>query len=250
MSTYNRQTLEFQFNLLVSSVTGFCSGILTRCLPARCPMCRTPATKGFCEYCLQYLTPVAAHCPLCGTANTNSMLCGQCLIKPPAQDDCIVACIYQQPISRFIQALKYGKQLHMAPALSYTLCRSIEKTWTDLPDVIVPVPLHTKRLRTRGFNQALEIARILSNYFSIPLERNALIRTRNTVSQTALSEKARIRNLRGAFNLRDKKLLLYEHVAVVDDVITSGSTMDEIAQTLKHAGVKRVSAWAIAKTRQ
>jgi len=112
--------------------------------------------------------------------------------------------------------------------------------------LIVPVPLHRSRLRQRGYNQALELARPLAARLGVPLAHDVLVRSRDTSAQTELDRAARRRNVRGAFHLREA-IVLPDHVALFDDVMTTGATLAECARLLKRAGVRRVDAWALAR---
>jgi ComF family protein len=117
---------------------------------------------------------------------------------------------------------------------------------TDLPEAIIPVPMHHSRVRFRGFNQALEIARPISRELSIPILSNVICKSRKTVPQTQLGEKARKRNLYNSFTINDP--INARHVAILDDVITTSATMNELARTLKQHGVHTVSAWSCARS--
>ncbi|MCU7798210.1 MAG: ComF family protein [Candidatus Thiodiazotropha sp. (ex Myrtea spinifera)] len=116
----------------------------------------------------------------------------------------------------------------------------------DPPDTLIPVPLHPLRLRERGFNQSLELARLLAKYQALDLNWRAVRRIRSTTAQTGLSEKDRRKNLRSAFEVNDD--LAGRHVALFDDVITTGATITELSRTLLRAGVKRIDIWALART--
>ncbi len=116
---------------------------------------------------------------------------------------------------------------------------------TPLPELIIPVPLHHARYRSRGFNQAIEISRPLSATLKIPMDNHAVKRIINTSSQSELHAKERHKNIRGAFQV--KKAINAKHIAIIDDVITTGSTVTELAKVLKRAGVKRVDVWSFAR---
>ena len=152
--------------------------------------------------------------------------------------------VYDFPAASLIQALKYGHRLEVGSALA--------EIWLDeampdpLPDLLVPMPLHPARIKERGFNQALELARSLAPQCHLPLERDACQRIRDTPPQAALPLKARRKNLRGAFTARTEQVR-GKRIAIVDDVMTSGSSLNELAATLKRAGAVEVECWVMAR---
>ena len=171
-------------------------------------------------------------------------MCGQCLAKPPAFDRTLAVLIYAFPADALIQAMKYGHQLALAPTLAGLLAEAAATG--ERPDVLVPMPLHPLRLRERGFNQALELAKIIAHQLGIPLLPQGAERTRATPPQVGLPWKERTANLRGAFS----SSLDYtgKHVAIVDDVMTTGTSLNELAKALRRQGASEVSAWAVART--
>jgi ComF family protein len=133
-----------------------------------------------------------------------------------------------------------------AVAMAKMMAQWIIKSATPLPDIIVPMPLHRQRINQRGFNQATEISRILGRQLCIPVEPVMLSRVKNTVTQTGLNEKMRRQNMKDAFVVKSTRQP--GHVALVDDVVTSGSTVNAASKALVTAGVRGVSVWAVAKT--
>jgi ComF family protein len=150
---------------------------------------------------------------------------------------------YGWPLDRLESRFKFAGDLAAGRALSQ-LC--LREPLPALPQVIVPVPLHRSRLRQRGYNQALELARPLTQALGVPLRRDLLWRTRSTHAQTELGALARRRNVRGAFDVRNVDSLP-AHVALFDDVMTTGATLIECARVLRRAGVQRVDVWALAR---
>ena len=144
--------------------------------------------------------------------------------------------------------LKYSEQLHIARSLGKALAQSYIRSGLPRPDALVPVPLHPRRLRERGFNQASEICNTLGEKLGISVRNGFLYRCLDTSSQTGLGESARRRNILDCFGTRGETF--GTHIALVDDVVTSGSTMREAAKTLKRAGIGAVSGWAVAATRR
>ena len=159
---------------------------------------------------------------------------------------------YQPPVDDLIRDLKYRGITPNSRVLGVLLAQAVlDERAISLPRLLVPVPLHDARLRERGFNQAAAIARYAGRMLGIPLAPFVVKRVRDTPSQTSLSEAERHRNVRGAFAIRNaralRRLLDAGHVAVVDDVMTTGSTLAEVKRVLLAAGVRRVDLWAVAR---
>ena len=176
----------------------------------------------------------------------------RCLGHPPHYDHTIAAWRYAYPADRLLQAFKYGARLALARLCAEHIERAGDLHADPLRagavriDLVVAMPLHARRLRERGFNQAVEIARPLARKLGIPLDARALERVRDTAAQAGLPHVDRIKNVRGAFACtRDVAGL---RIAVVDDVMTTGATLDEVAKTLKRAGAVHVENWVAART--
>ena len=212
--------------------------------PQPCLLCGAMSREGVwcgpCDAALPYLG--AAHCPVCALPTPEGEVCGRCLSHPPRFDRTVAVFAYAFPVDALIQELKFNEQLLLAPQLAGRLAQRIEVR----PDCIVPMPLHPARLRERGFNQSLELARRIARQLEIPLLEQACQRVRDTLPQSALPWKERGKNMRKAFacivDLKGK------HVAVVDDVMTSGASINELACALRQAGAREVSAWVVART--
>lgn len=227
------------------------SGILNGCLrivralwPQPCVLCGAD-TRGaaFCEPCTAELPRLPAQrCEICAMPLAAGAVCGACLRQPPRFDRVEAALAYRYPVDRLVHALKYGRRLSLAPALGALLAQAVAYE----ADVVVPMPLAPGRLAERGFNQALEIARALCARSGTPLLRDACRRVVDTPPQAMLPWTERAKNVRRAF-VCDAGLEGLR-VAVVDDVLTTGATMNELARVLKRAGAASVSAWAVART--
>jgi ComF family protein len=216
-------------------------------LPWRCLLCGDAGMKGvdLCADCAAELprnTQCCAHCAL--PLPISAPQCGRCLRKPPPWDAAWAPFRYAWPLDRLETRFKFSRDLAAGRALATMWQR--EKPPATLPQMILPVPLHQRRLRQRGYNQAWEIARPLAHAFGIPCRNDVLCRVRHTDAQTGLDAVQRRRNLRGAFELRTIAVLA-THVAVVDDVFTTGATLTECIRVLKRAGVSRVDVWALAR---
>jgi len=157
--------------------------------------------------------------------------------------------LFQPPLSTLIKDFKFNEKLHMGPLLASLLLEryqlAMENDVVTLPDAIISVPLHKKRLSFRGYNQAQQIATHLSKLLAVPLLENVVIRTKETHDQATINLKQRKSNIKGAFKVIAP---VPNHIVIVDDVITSGSTCNELSKTLKKAGVEKVDVVAIAKT--
>lgn len=173
------------------------------------------------------------------------MLCGQCLNHPPPFDAARAPLLYRPPLDWLVQGYKFNQRLAPGRLLGELLARHLAQEVAAMPELIVPVPLHPARLRQRGYNQALELARPLARRFDVPLARGLVRRTRATATQSLLAAEERRRNVRGAFALAAP--LTARHVAIVDDVIATGSTVGELARLLRRAGAQRIEVWALAR---
>ena len=171
-------------------------------------------------------------------------LCGECQQRLPNWDAAWAPFRYGWPLDRLESRYKFGADLAAGRVLS-TLWRR-EPRPIELPQLLIAVPLHRSRLRRRGYNQALELARPLARAWAVPLRHDALHRQRPTDAQTELDAVGRRKNVRGAFALR-AGISLPAHVAILDDVMTTGTTLAECTRVLKRAGVSRVDVWALAR---
>jgi ComF family protein len=207
-----------------------------------CFVCRGAARELLCAACRAELPLLARElCPRCALPSPEGALCGRCLADPPAYDATIAALAYDFPADALVQALKFRGEVALAPLLGAQLRDRLPAG--DPVDCVVPVPLSAARLRSRGYNQAVEIARHVA---PAKLELDLCVRRRDGVPQMELPWAERQRNVRGAFDCR--RALLGATVAVVDDVMTTGATLHEIARTLKRAGAERVVNWVVART--
>jgi ComF family protein len=206
-----------------------------------CFLCRGGARGLLCGQCEAELPRLPRLlCPRCALESPGGALCGRCLAEAPAYDATRAALAYEFPADALVHSLKFRGELALAPLLAGLLAPRIGE---DAVDLIVPVPLSGARLRSRGYNQAMEIARHLGRAV---LEPALCERTHDARPQMELPYDERRRNVRGAFRCR--RALIGARVAVVDDVMTTGATLDEMARTLKSAGATRVVNWVVART--
>lgn len=196
-------------------------------------------------------------CGLCGFPgeSLDLDLCSDCHADLPwlnvHSPDRTIALRFEYPVDVMIRELKYHREFAHARVLGVLLAEVVSKRGSPLPTLLVPVPLHVARLRERGFNQALAIARYAGRMLGIPYAHGMVKRVRDTPSQTALDVTARRTNVRGAFAVdgarAPARLSAAGHVAIVDDVVTTGSTVNELRATLLGAGVRQVEVWATAQ---
>ena len=222
--------------------------------PPRCLLCGHPGQKrghaavdlcGFCQGQLPFNQTACISCALPLPQNTSpSAICGRCQKKPPAFDASLSLFCYEQPAVWLIQQLKFNDRLAHARLLGNLLAQKAQQC-DALPECVIPVPLFNKRLRQRGFNQSVELAKPVAQKTGLPIVLNLVERTRATESQTGLDAKQRRKNIKGAF--RVVRAVPYKYVAIIDDVVTTGSTVNELARVLKKAGVERVDVWSIAR---
>jgi ComF family protein len=173
-------------------------------------------------------------------------LCGVCQKRPPPFHRTLAPFHYAAPLDHLVHQFKFRHRMDHARLLGSLMAHYVADHMEHAPDVIVPVPLHVSRLKERGYNQALELARPLSRRLGIPLDYGVCRRERATQTQADLDAAGRRSNIRGAFAVAGP--IDRTRVAVVDDVITTGSTVGELTKTLLRAGAARVEVWACAKT--
>lgn len=215
-------------------------------LPQQCVLCA--AASGLQAFCADCAADLPWHdepaCPVCALPSPSSQVCGACLQHPPAFDATCAALDYAFPIDAVLQRYKYYSLLSVAEPLAELLLAKLQGR--ILPDIIIPMPLHPQRLRARGFNQVLEIGRGISRKLRVPLDAHVCQRTRPTPPQAGLALEVRRKNLRGVFACHSS--LAGKHVALLDDVMTTGASLEELARTVKDAGATRVECWTVART--
>lgn len=215
-------------------------------LPARCLVCGERGANGqdLCRDCREALPWNRSACARCALPlPMPAPLCGRCRRAPPPFEASRAAFRYGVPLDRLLPRLKFHGDLAAGRLLAQLAADAL--AGAPRPQLLLPVPLHPARLRQRGYDQALELARPLARALSVPLCADRLFRLRATAAQSELGASARRRNVRDAFALRPGPLPA--HVVVFDDVMTTGATLAECCRTLRQAGVARVEAWAIAR---
>lgn len=226
-------------------------GLLGAMLPSACALCGAYSGRAVCPACEQaYVLPVT-RCPCCANPAGRADLgrhCGACLADRPAFDATVAACDYAAPLDGLVLQLKFGAQLALAPWMARVLHGAVAHAAPALPDVLCPVPLGPARLVERGYNQALEVARPLAGALRVAIAPRLLQRVRETPAQSNAAPGERKKNVRGAFGVNAAGDVRGRHVGVVDDVMSSGHTLDEVATVLKRAGAARVTNFVFART--
>lgn len=216
-------------------------------LPSSCLCCEAPGCGNvdICAGCFRDLPRNEQACTTCALPiPVGQRQCGRCQDKPPPFKRLVAPWRYAEPVDGLIQALKFRGQLPAGRLLGTLLARELARRHATA-DVIVPLPLHRQRLRERGFNQASEVARCLPQPLGIPVRHDILRRAGGTRRQSQLARRERVANIRGAFAATDTARGL--RIALVDDVVTTGSTIQEAARTLLRQGAATVEVWAIAR---
>ena len=248
----NSQLLNYEFNI----------GTFKRIVfKPHCVLCKQnieqndkqllPSIHAVCRPCLNDLPWHAkTSCPQCGLSS-NGIVCGSCLNSPPDFDATKAVFLYAYPIDAMMLRYKYGSSLNLGDTFGEFLAEkvNVENCLKNI-DLIMPMPMHPQRLKERGFNQALEIAKVLSKNCKDKLDYKSVIRQTLTPPQASLPLKERVKNIKGAFKVNGDKLdkLQGKRIAIVDDVMTTGASLNELAKTLKKAGAAHVECWVIART--
>lgn len=219
-------------------------------LPPSCIACGAGGPglrRDLCSGCANELPLNRIACSYCAlplSAAATRLICGACIKSPPAYDSSICAFRYAYPIDHFVRALKYGQRLAHARVLGELLAEQLEAQLSLRPQCLVPVPLSTKRFRERGYNQVIELGRVLEHWLDIEMRPDLATRVRHTAEQAGLSRRERRKNLRHAFAVHSP---IPKHIAILDDVITTGSTVNELARMCSQAGAERIDVWAVAR---
>jgi len=224
-----------------------CINITQSGLGQACLLCGRRLRGGLvCADCMRDLPLLSPDCcPGCALPSSGGALCGNCLRHPPAFDRTIAVFSYAFPLDALIRDCKYGGNLALTDLFAERLAVHLADV-PDRPDLLIPMPLHPARLSERGFNQAVEIGRRLAQRLKVEWRPNACQRVRDTPPQAGLDLKARRHNLRGAFACDTD--LTGRRVALIDDVMTSGASLDELARVAKRSGARGVQAWVVART--
>ncbi|MGI0119153.1 ComF family protein [Zooshikella sp. RANM57] len=225
--------------------------IINQLMPIPCLLCgvTTSFECRICSPCQKSLPSFNVACQSCGLPiySPNTERCGHCIARPTIINRTVCGFSYQFPVDKLILQFKYNQQLGIGETLSQLLAEKIKQQYLDdaLPEQIIPVPMHPKRLASRGFNQAALISKQLSKYLNIPINTQSCKRVIETKPQEGLNAKQRSKNLQHAFTSTHT---VSPHIVIVDDVITTGATINALVETLNSARVKRIDVWSLART--
>lgn len=235
-------------------VNKFTQILINSLYPPRCSLCLGVSNDllQLCHACRNDLPDNGICCPLCAQPQhlEASSICGSCVQQPPIYNNCFAPLRYQAPVSGFIHAFKYRGDLAAGMLLAELLASELNRHYKVMwPDIIIPVPMHWTRLWLKGFNHSIQLAHFLSKLLDkpIPVSTKICRRVSHSTPQSQLDAKSRQRNLSGAFVANSCKGL---RVALVDDVITTGSTINACCKTLIAAGASEIHVWAVARTPQ
>lgn len=230
---------------------------LLKLLPASCVVCGKGCSTEYslCSYCSETLPWISHGCRRCGCEQPTASLidgsCGRCLLNPPPLTLCSSLFSYGSPVNKLITSFKFNGRFDVGYALSSILAYRMKNHYAEKeqPQLLIPIPLHSNRLRTRGFNQAIEICRVVSARCGVPMSISSVSKVRDTPPQSQLSSaRSRKSNLRHAFAIEDNDTLQdLDFVILIDDVITTMTTMVEVAKLLKYRGISRIDAWSLAR---
>ena len=235
------------------------SKLLSRLFPSRCILCSQTVDSAvenkaveLCQNCYSkqpFNNNCCVNCalPLVEESNIKT-LCGRCIQKSPDYDYAHSIFRYEDGIVELVHQLKFSEKITYASSIGEMLLSAYDSAdilKTETPDCLLPVPLHPARMRKRGFNQSIEIARVLSKKRGVPIDKDSVVRKRPTTSQTGLNAKQRKLNIKDAFECVGN--MQHRHVLIIDDVVTTGSTVDELARLLKVNKVERVGVLSIAR---
>ncbi len=216
-------------------------------LPSICVTCGQVAEDALdlCRACQADMPYLGVACRQCALPLAQSGVCGYCLRTPPPFEQAFSLFRYAHPVDHLIQRLKFNRRLVNARLLAALMGEALQQQQQRLPDLIVPVPLYKRRQQTRGYNQAVELARPVSRQLGVPMALRSCRRVRETAVQSDLPAIQRRANIKGAFDVDGS--LRGAHVAIVDDVMTTGNTVTELARVMRDRGVKVVDVWICAR---
>ncbi|WP_423202247.1 ComF family protein [Legionella rowbothamii] len=216
-------------------------------LPSICTLCSQfhKSNHAVCERCIEFMPLLGLACRHCATplADAGSLICGSCIKKPPQFEHAYITYKFEEPLRGLLHQFKYHNGLYLHSFLSHLMLNGLPDS--NLPQCLIPVPMHARKIKQRGFNHAAILTRGLAKKLNLPYDLTSCQKILNTAPQASLDKKQRQSNLRHAFI---SKKLPFQHVALVDDLLTTGSTANELALTLKKSGVERVDLWCCART--
>ena len=230
--------------------------ILNWIIPYRCVICKQFQHDNanfiehepiICKKCISIMPYLQTGCAQCNLPIKSGELCGKCLTNTIYFDITYSPYAYTFPIDKMIHQLKYAGKIDLIKPLASMMASHIQQYHdkANLPELLIAVPSHPSRLRQRGFNQSLELTKHISKLLKINYLKQAIVKTKSSPPQASLSLKKRHSAIRNSFKINHK--ITARHVAIIDDVMTTGATASELARTLKHNGVEYVEIWCLAR---
>ncbi len=222
-----------------------------RRLPSQCAVCRGWGRQRLCNLCIERHAAPRTRCLRCAIGVPSGVaVCGACLRQPPPFDRALAAVDYAHPWDALVQRFKFDAALDLTDVLAQRVLDAVRRSDAEPPDWLLPVPLATARLRERGYNQAWELARRVARELPCAADARLLLRMKDTPHQLSLPPGRRAANVHGVFAVEPRRRheLRGRSVAVLDDVMTTGATVAEIARTLRQAGASAVQVWVLART--
>ena len=211
-----------------------------------CALCGTDYSGLLCRGCHRDLPGLTLACTRCGLPSP-SPVCAGCLVKPPLWQHLVAPFSFAYPMDKIIHEFKYSGAVFWGSFLAAAVVRQGLALNVPLPEALIPVPMHPRRLAERGFNQAMELARGIGRELDIPILSGALARTECRLPQVGLSADKRRKNIRGAFSATLDRFS-QRSIAIVDDILTTGATANELARVLRRIGVAQIQVWVVART--
>lgn len=218
-------------------------------LPSICTVCNQfhKGSMAVCTFCMKFMTPLGLRCKQCAypLPQTNYLLCGQCIKKPPYFDNAYIGYQYNEPLRGLLHQFKYRNNLYLGSFLSHLIRHTLPNITQDSPTpCLIPIPMHPQKIKQRGFNQAAVLAKLLAKQLHVAYDLTNCKKIINTVPQASLNGEQRQKNLHLSFAVNS---IPYSHVILIDDLLTTGSTANELAHMLKQAGVARVDISCCAR---
>lgn len=238
-----------RYLISMSTINNWLKIIHKSLYPPICLICQGPGQDklDLCFHCSATLPYNLVYCKTCGVQlleSKDTRLCGKCIVKRPEYDSTFAMFLYEEPIRYLIRSLKFHSNHSSARLLGILMAEHL-RSHESLPELIIPVPLHRNRFIERGFNQSIELARPITKALGIPMLLQNCERYRPTAPQSDLNSKERQKNLRDAFRIT--RPIEEKHVAIFDDVITTGFTVNELAKILRENGVEKIDVWSVAR---
>lgn len=218
-------------------------------LPSICTVCNQfhKGSMAVCSFCMDLMTPLGLRCKQCAypLPQTDYLICGQCIKKPPYFDNAYIGYQYEEPLRSLLHQFKYRNSLYLGSFLCHLISHTIPKIAPDAsPPCLIPIPMHPKKIKQRGFNQAAILTKLLAKQLKIAYDHKNCQKVINTAPQASLNGEQRQKNLHQSFKVNQ---IPYAHVILIDDLLTTGSTANELARILKQTGVARVDISCCAR---